>query len=182
MQKIKSLWILFWKKCSFLHHHRKVLLKLSKCILLNASGICKFYTCKKSPFWKQSSNVRHFCPTGSMDPIFHIWAVVTYTKAWGKYQGDKWLFTFCQTNEPKMMLGLSSIMVCLSQHHPAFCHPSDGTQRVAQNAHRALNSITAHCDTSVVLRRKQIFSVHCGLHKQELAVTQGCCHKVSMEE
>ena len=109
MQKIKSLWILFWKKCSFLHHHRKVLLKLSKCILLNASGICKFYTCKKSPFWKQSSNVRHFCPTGPMDPIFHIWAVVTYTKAWGKNQGDKWLFTFCQKNEPKMMLGLSSI-------------------------------------------------------------------------
>ena len=112
MQKIKSLWILFWKKCSFLHHHRKVLLKLSKCILLNASGICKFYTCKKSPFWKQSSNVRHFCPTGPMDPIFHIWAVVTYTKAWGKNQGDKWLFTFCQKNEPKMMLGLSSTCVC----------------------------------------------------------------------
>ena len=74
---------------SFLHHHRKVLLKLSKCILLNASGICKFYTCKKSPFWKQSSNARRFCPSGPMDPIFHIWAVVTYTKAWGKNQGDK---------------------------------------------------------------------------------------------
>ena len=107
MQKIKSLWI-FEKKCFFLHYHRKVLLKLSKCILLNASWICKFYTCKKSTFWKQSSNVRHFCPTGPMDPIFHIWAVVTYTKAWGKNQGDKWLFTFCQKNEPKMMLGLSS--------------------------------------------------------------------------
>ena len=91
-----------------IHHHRKVLLKLSKCILLNASGICKFYTCKKSPFWKQSSNARRFCPSGPMDPIFHIWAVVTCTKAWGKSQGDKWLFTFCQKNEPKMMLGLSS--------------------------------------------------------------------------
>ena len=31
---------------------------------------------------------------------------------------------------------------------------------------RALNSITAHFDSSVVLRRKQIFSVLCGLHKQ----------------
>ena len=112
MQKIKSLWILFWKKCSFLHYHRKVLLKLSKCILLNASRICKFYTCKKSTFWKQSSNVRHFCPTGPMDPIFHIWAVVTYTKAWGKNQGDKWLFTNCQKNEPNLMLGLLSRRLC----------------------------------------------------------------------
>ena len=110
MKKIKFLLILFWNKCSFLHYDRKLLLKLSKCNFLNASGICNFYTCKKLLYWKQSSIVRHFCPTSPMDPIFHIWAVVTCTKAWGKNQGDKWLFTNCQKNEPNLMLGLLSIM------------------------------------------------------------------------
>ena len=108
MKKIKFLLILFWNKCSFLHYDRKLLLKLSKCNFLNASGICNFYTCKKLLYWKQSSIVRHFCPTSPMDPIFHIWAVVTCTKAWGKNQGDKWLFTNCQKNEPNLMLGLLS--------------------------------------------------------------------------
>ena len=108
MKKIKFLLILFWNKCSFLHYDRKLLLKLSKCNFLNVSGICNFYTCKKLLYWKQSSIVRHFCPTSPMDPIFHIWAVVTCTKAWGKNQGDKWLFTNCQKNEPNLMLGLLS--------------------------------------------------------------------------
>ena len=111
MKKIKFLLILFWNKCSFLHYDRKLLLKLSKCNFLNVSGICNFYTCKKLLYWKQSSIVRHFCPTSPMDPIFYIWAVVTCTKAWGKYQGDKWLFTNCQKNEPNLMLGLLSIQM-----------------------------------------------------------------------
>ena len=108
MKKIKFHLILFWNKCSFLHYDHKLLLKLSKCNFLNASGICNFYTCKKLLYWKQSSIVRHFCPTSPMDPIFHIWAVVTCTKAWGKNQGDKWLFTNCQKNEPNLMLCLLS--------------------------------------------------------------------------
>ena len=108
MKKIKFLLILFWNKCSFLHYDRKLFLKLSKCNFLNASGICNFYTCKKLLYWKQSLIVRHFCPTSPMDPIFHIWAVVTCTKGWGKNQGDKWLFTNCQKNEPNLMLGLLS--------------------------------------------------------------------------
>ena len=122
MKKIKFLFILFWNKCTFLHYDRKLLPKLSKCNFLNASGICNFYTCKKLLYWKQSSIVRHFCPTSPMDPIFHIWAVVTCTKAWGKNQGDKWLFTNCQKNEPNLMLGLLSIpgfiyVVCSRQFH-----------------------------------------------------------------
>ena len=54
-------------------------------------------------------------------------------------------------------------MVCLSQHQ-RFCQPAVCCTKCTAAEH--LNSITAHFDSSVVLRRKQIFSVLCGLHKQ----------------
>ena len=70
-------------------------------------------------------------------------------------------------------------MVCMSQHHPAFCHLSGRAEcctkcTVGTKFH---NCTFWDFERSVGLRRKQIFSVHCRLHKQEPAVTQGLLSK-----